>query len=320
MKQVKHILFSLFAIGLMYSLGMFALKTIKYKQKPVIFVTNDYYNWKGGDTYLKYREFNTSQLHDVVFAGSSRAYRGYSPYIFGNHNYNTFNLGTSAQSIKNTYFVVKHYIDMTNCKVLLLDVFAGAFTKNQLESSSDLIENISKPIAAYDIAWHNKEVRTINLAAFRYLSENDSAYFKKEDYKGKGYSSKADSMPKNKQAQFFSNEKLSHKTIEIDDEQISYFDKIITMCHTRGVKLVCVYSPVSYFYDYSQHNNFISLIKKSIEVNDVTFYDFSKLKNLNTAYHFYDDSHLNEAGVSIFNEELIKQLQTDNLIKINATN
>ena len=320
MKQIKHILYSLLVILVLYSLNMFLLKSIKYKQKPVIFITNDYYNWKGGDTYFKYREFNKSQLHDIVFVGSSRAYRGYSPFIFEKYNYNCFNLGTSAQSIKNTYFVIKHYINILNCKLLLVDVFAGSFTKNQLESSSDLIENIDNPKAAYEIATHNFDVRTINIASLRYLTETDAAYFKKIDYVGKGYSSNTDSMSLEKKKQFFEKVKLIHKKIKIEEEQIEYFNKIIDLCISKNVKVVIVHSPVSYFYNYEIHQPFIDLLMPQINKNNIVFYDFSKCDSINTADHFYDDSHLNQAGVEIFNKQLINQLKKDNLLQKDESN
>jgi len=281
----------------------------------MIYVTNNYYSWKGGDTYMRYKEFNELQQYDILFVGSSRAYRGYSPYIFAEHKYSSFNLGSSAQSIKNTYFVIKHYITQINCKVLVLDIFAGAFSKDQLESSSDLIENISKPVAAYDIAWHSKDVRTINLSALRFLSEKDTAYFQQGDYVGRGYSSKTDSMPLIKRQRYLSHEKLIFDKMNVDKEQLEYFTKIVSLCKERGVKLVCVYSPVSYFYDYNQHAEFTSQLKSSINENEINFYDFNKLEQINTLDHFYDNSHLNQAGVELFNKELIKKMQIDNVLK-----
>src|SRR5690606_24208643 len=185
-KRIQHFFLSLVLICVFYAIGIYLLKSIPYKERPIIYITNDYYSWKGGDTYMKYSEFNENQQYDVIVSGSSRAYRGYSPFIFEEQNYSCFNLGTSAQSIKNTYFAIKHYVNKNNCNLLLLDIFSGAFTKNQLESSSDLIENLSKPAASYDIAWHNKDLRTINIAALRFLTESDSAYFTKDDYRGKG--------------------------------------------------------------------------------------------------------------------------------------
>ncbi len=314
MTIIRHILLSFFTVLVLYILGMFVLKTIPYNGKPAIYITNNYYNWKGGDTYEKYKEFSKTTTYDVVITGSSRAYRGYSPFIFDSAGYNCFNLGTSAQSIKNTYFIIKHYLNPGNCKLLIVDVFAGAFTKNQLESSSDLVENLNDPSAAYDVAIHNKDIRTLNIAALRCLTENDQPYFSKEDYSGKGYSIKDDSLSKKQQHDFFAGKKIKHKKLEIDEEQVDYFWKIIDLCTERHLKVVFVYSPVSYFYNYSIHHDFVGKLKPAIEKNELPFYDFSKCDSINTPYHFYDDSHLNSAGVGIFNHALIATLKHDNLL------
>jgi hypothetical protein len=314
MTLIRHILLSFCTVLVLYVLGMFILKKVPYNGKPAVYITNNYYNWKGGDTYEKYREFSRTNQYDVIITGSSRAYRGYSPFIFDSAGYNCFNLGTSAQSIKNTYFIIKHYLNADNCKLLIVDVFAGAFTKNQLESSSDLVENLNDPSAAYDVAMHNKDIRTMNIAMLRFFTEEDQPYFSKEDYSGKGYSEKGDSLSKQQQNDFFAKKKLKHKKLEIDDEQIDYFNKIVDLCAEKHIKVAFVYSPVSYFYDYSIHHDFVGKLKPTIEKNHLPFFDLSKCDSINTAYHFYDDSHLNSAGVAIFNHALINELQRNNLL------
>ncbi len=300
--------------------GMFALKKISYKQKPAIYITNNYYTWKGGDTYEKFREFDSEQGYDIVFAGSSRAYRGYSPSIFESNGYKSFNLGTSAQTIKNTYFTIKNYLTGSNCKLLILDVFSGAFTSSFLESTSDLVENVSRPQAAYDIAWNHKDIRTLNISVLRYLTENDAPYFKIESNADRGFSTRSDSLPKEKQEFYFSKKPIDHPKLKIRQEQLDHFENILSYCEQNSIKVVCVYAPVSYFYDSTQHSDFLALIKPSLQKHKTPIYDLSGLEGINTAYHFYDDSHLNQIGVRMFNTELIEQLQNDHLLTKNAVN
>ncbi len=299
---------------------MFALKKLTYKSKPVIYITNNYYTWKGGDTFEKFREFNEFDKHDVIILGSSRAYRGYSPLLFQKYGYKCFNLGTSAQTIKNTYFTLKHFVTTSNCKLVIVDVFAGAFVKDQLESTSDLIENISKSKAAYDIAFYNADFRTLNMAVLRYLTEKDSPYFTTDSRNICGYTSKNDSLPKEKRMKIYLKERIMFPKTEIDFEQIGYFDKLLKFCNNNSIKVVCVYSPTSYFYDRELHKLFVSRINSITRSNNTIFYDYSILKGISTINHFYDDSHLNEAGVNIFNEVLIKQLIEDDLLTKNEIN
>ena len=39
-----------------------------------------------------------------------------------------------------------------------------------------------------------------------------------------------------------------------------------------------------------------------------TYYNYNKLLNLNDTLDFYDDDHLNQSGVTVFNQALIKDL------------
>ncbi|MEO6903351.1 MAG: hypothetical protein ABI315_09370 [Bacteroidia bacterium] len=314
MKIIRHIFIALLTIIILYVGLMYFLKHIKYNGRPITYITNNYYGWKGGDTYEKFIEFFNSKSYDIVFVGSSRAYRGYSPFIFESSGYKSFNLGTSAQSIKNTYFVIKNYINKSNCKVLVVDVFAGSFKQSQLESSSDLIENLNNSKAAYDIAVNNKDIRAINMLTLRYLTNNDLPYFNKTDYIGKGYSVTNDSLSPAKRQIVIKNEKVIHEKFEIDKEQLDYFKKIVELCALKKIKVVFVYSPISYFYDYSVHAPFIKMIIPIMKSYNDHFYDFSKCNGINTLNHFYDDSHLNQKGVEVFNKVLIEQLERDHVI------
>jgi hypothetical protein len=46
----------------------------------------------------------------------------------------------------------------------------------------------------------------------------------------------------------------------------------------------------------------------------VPFYDYSKKIRLSTTDHFYDDTHMNLAGVQIFNRILLADLAHDKLL------
>lgn len=320
MKQlVKHsLLFVVFSL-ILYVAGFYLFYAVKYKGKPAIYVTNKYYTWKGGDTYSKFKEFSTDKPYDVVIIGSSRAYRSYSPYILEQLGYQAFNVGTSAQSIKNSYFILKHYLYPENCRLIILDVFAGAFTGNQLESSSDLVQNTSVPSAAYDIAFHNKDVRSLNIAMLRYLSENDTAYFLEQDYLGKGFSIKRDSLKTELKSAFLVKEEIRHKEFKLDQEQVTYLEQFLKTASDRKIKVILVYSPVSYFYNDAIHQPFLETILPIIKKYNYPFYDYSKCDSIQTDKHFYDESHLNQSGVEIFNRQLFQQLITDKVLTYDAT-
>lgn len=308
MRPLKHIAVALLCFAAVYVVIMYGLCRVPYKGKPAVFITNDYLTWKGGDTYAKFKEFDPKKKYDVVVLGSSRAYRGYSPAVFEKHGLNMFNLGTSAQSIRNTYFVAKHYLDSTNTKLLIIDVFTGAFRASQLESSSDLVENISQPAAAYDIAQHTGDIRALNMAVVRRFTESQPAYFTKKDYTGRGFSEKRDSLPKFLRKRLLTFKQPATASIQIPASELAYFDQLLTLCNERHIRIVVVNSPVSDFYSLVDHKIFLDAIQPIMTKHNVKFLDYSRKLPLSTVDNFYDDTHMNLSGVEIFNEALVGDL------------
>lgn len=298
----------------LYGCVFYMFYKLHYKAKPAIYVTNDYYAWKGGDTYQKYRELGQQNAFDVVILGSSRAYRGYSPFILEKLGFNAINIGTAGQSIKNAYFLTKNYIDSNKCKLLILDVYLGAFVKDQLESCTDLTENIDRSSAAYDIAFHNKDVRVMNIAALRWFTEKDSVYYTEPDYQGKGFAAHLDTFSRQGNSL---DKRLADRALNAraDREQMEYFKKLVELADERDIKMVCVYSPTVDFYDMDKHREFVKEIVPIMAAHHIPFYDRSKCDSLETYGHFFDPSHLNLAGVERFNNRLYSQLMLDGVLR-----
>ena len=62
-----------------------------------------------GFTLERIREAETAGPVDILFVGSSHAYRGFDPRIFAALGFTSFNLGTKAQSPLNTDFLLRRY-------------------------------------------------------------------------------------------------------------------------------------------------------------------------------------------------------------------
>lgn len=314
-KGIAYFLLTCVFIAVIYIALSFTLSKISYKNKPLTYITNNYYNWKGGDTYTKFREFDKEKNYDVIILGSSRAYRGYSPFLLEQMGYQAFNLGTSAQSVKNSYFVLKNYVNRKNCKLLILDVFAGCFAPNQLESSSDLIQNINDLKVASEISMSYPDVRTLNMLALRTFNENDAPYFSKNDYLGRGYSTNTMVISTSMAQQVEQKSEVKHAPFTIDEVQLSYFKKIVQFIKEEKLKALFVYSPVSYFYNPKAHELLLKEIKPVLAESSAPFLDYSQCDSINTLDHFYDESHLNHSGVEIFTRQLFSRLTKEKFLQ-----
>lgn len=268
---------------------------------PLIYRTSYVLNWKGGATYQSFQEFNQNKKYDFIILGSSHAYRGYNPQNFEKAGWETFNLGTSSQSLSNSYFVAKHYLDSTNVRTVILDVFEGPFVNDGLESTSNLIENIPSNKAAIEIAWAQKDARTINMLTLRMLSSGSDPLYLDSSYVYNGFCTIPDSAGTDFKYNPFRFDPL--------DKQVQYLDKLLAYFKEAGVDVIAVNHPQPPRMIKQSHPDFLKTVGPIFKKYNVPFLDYSFDKDVIPAFHYYDHTHLNAAGVEIFNEKLISDLK-----------
>ena len=78
---------------------------------------------------------------DVLFLGSSHAYRGFDPRIFKKHGITSFNLGSSSQTPIQTEILLNRYLNSLNPKLVVYEVYPGFLRNDGVESALDLIAN-----------------------------------------------------------------------------------------------------------------------------------------------------------------------------------
>lgn len=308
MKIIGNITLFCFSTVFLYLILIFSLSNINYKGRPLIYITNNYYVVKGGDTYFKFAEFDSQAEYDYIFLGTSRAYRGYDPRIFANHGYNTFNLGTGGQSIDNTYLIIKNLINGNNTECLIIDLYPNAFYARPAESSLDLIANVSSHELAMDILLNEKDPRHVN-AFFSRLSILDQApFYNDSDYVEKGFCTSNETLRPYWLEKLNSGE-LEDDTSTLSLEKLEILHEIIEYCDEQSIRLLFTIAPTSDFYPDKQHAYFLQQLKL-IENRNTPLLDYSKKLKLSTHKMFYDGSHMNYSGVKLFNEKLIEDLKS----------
>ena len=63
---------------------------------------------------LRFNEVRLYENLDILFIGSSHAYRTFDPRFFNSMGLRTFNLGSTAQTPLNTYYLLKIYAKSLN--------------------------------------------------------------------------------------------------------------------------------------------------------------------------------------------------------------
>lgn len=114
-KFLKNIAYSLFFFALINALIAFKYEYSAYKA-----IKN-----KTHKNYLKWNNIhNKKSTYDLIILGSSRSYTGFNPKIIDSGlNLNSFNMGTSAQDIAESYYSLVEILEYQNPKYIILETF-----------------------------------------------------------------------------------------------------------------------------------------------------------------------------------------------------
>jgi len=292
----------------LYLLAMLMLCRVHQGGHALIYRTGDYYQYRGGIAYAKFQEFDPSVRYDVLVVGSSHAYRGYDPRIFAKHGVRMFNLGSSAQTPMNTYFMLKEYAPKGSTQLVIMDVYEGAFEGDGLESTSELAVNIGSTEASVGMAVALRDLRAINMLAVRLFTAGTAPDYTDSTYRSGGYAEHLDSLEKPVDYPRVDRKRLKEK-------QVDYFLRSLALCKERDLPLVLVSHPSPHQGDSLGHAAFVSYIDSLIHPFNVPYLDLSFGHTLSDHDHFYDHNHLDQAGVEIFNGQLIPKLREAGLLR-----
>ena len=291
MRFLKHIvLFSVFAsLPIALFLGLTAHLN-----------TNIVFKKQGGHLYSRINEIPKFPKVDVLFVGSSHAYRGFDIRLFTKNGISSFNLGSSSQSPIQSLYILEKYLDSIDCEKIVFEVSPQAFSSDGIESALDMISNDNMNWRTVKMgleAKHMKVFNTLLYSAYRQFLNLDSN-FSEEKTKGKDtYISGG--FVERQQQEF---RKSASTPYEIRQRQLAAFEKIVEVIKGRGIELILVQAPVTLAeYKMYESNEKFDALMSTYSV----YYNFNELITLSDSVHFYDSHHLNQYGVEVFNNALV---------------
>jgi hypothetical protein len=301
--------FFIFSLVSSLILGLFFL--VGFELLPFRVMPNIKYIGEGyGFSDIRFKEVDTLNDIDILFLGSSHAYRGFDTRNFDSIGFRAFNLGSSAQTHDQTQILLKRYLKELNPKLVVYEVFPNVFKNSGIESNLDLINN-----DIVDYLNFKSALRVNNIQVYQTLAH---AYYKqkfKSQNKIKSYTRSNDTYIKGGYVEKAIKPKYTHSTSrkgwELNELQKSSFKQNIEMFNSENIKYILVFAPVSSSYyesiDLKKFNNFIRSYGN--------YYDFNRISNMNDSLHFYDPHHLTQEGVDKFNTDFIHILKDHVLIK-----
>ncbi|MGO4770114.1 hypothetical protein ACEN2I_00490 [Flavobacterium sp. W22_SRS_FK3] len=266
-----------------------------------IFSTYDY-------SFFRFSEADTVKKVDLLIIGSSHAYRGYDPRNFEKEGFGkTFNLGSSAQSISNTKYLIEKYVDKFHPKYLIVDVYPSLLENDGVESTINLVSYFNVDLPMVKIAFDVNNVRLYNTIIFKEINiVNNNNFVKnlaksnkpKESYIKAGY-------VKNDSIGFFT-KKYQKNKINFSESTRLQYEEIVKYAKEKGIKIIFFQAPIlKEKYQSITNNNEIDSEFEEIG----TYYNFNAEGFLPNDC-FFDDSHINSKGVKLYNEYVIKKLKS----------
>ena len=300
---IRFLLFSAVFIIVLVSISgelsptKYLVKNLKYKTGAT------------GHLNTRIKEVKKISNVDILFLGSSHSYRGFDPRIFMASGLNSFNLGSSSQTHIQTEVLLKRYLKKLNPKLIIYEVYPGAFSSDGIESGLDIISNDKNDFESIKMSIklnHFFLYNTIIYAVYRDLfsrniKTNENKIINNDKYISGGYVEK--------KLVFYTDNKAHMPTkLKINKGQLKAFKNNLSLIKSLDINYILVEAPItkSLYKSFTNKQEFNNEMLKH-----GTFLDYN-LK-LNDSLHFYDSHHLNQNGVKAFNIELIKYISKLNV-------
>lgn len=270
---------------------------------PQMFKPNiNYRIGSNGHLFTRVQDLEGRENVDILFIGSSHAYRGFDTRIFEAAGYSAFNLGSSGQTPINGQVLLKRYLDQLNPKLVIYEVFPGSFNSDGVESALDIIANDRNDINSLRMAIIINHLKVYNTLVFGLYNDllGVNRNFKEATSKESG-TYILGGYVQNSERSFMKPVKDSSRW-NWNAKQFEAFEENIDMIRLSGSQVILVKAPVTKmlykaFVDNEEYDRRMQAYGP--------YFNFNKIVDLADSLHFYDTHHLNHAGVQVFNQKLL---------------
>jgi hypothetical protein len=242
---------------------------------------------------------------DILFLGSSHAYRGFDTRIFSENGYKTFNLGSSSQTPVQTKMLIERYLDRLNPKLAIYEVYPASFASDGVESSLDIISSDANDMRTFSMALKINNIKTYNTLVYSLMCQTFGLNQGPLDPVDDGTDRYVSGGYVERKITHYQPARFEEKEIALNPLQLKAFAEIAQSLKDRNIELLLVYAPVpKTYYDCYTNNSYFD----SLMISHAVYINFNETLALNDSLHFYDHHHLNQNGVAVFNRALIELL------------
>jgi len=277
--------------------------------------------------YLKWTDIHQNKnSYDLVVMGASRAYYAFSPTIIDSSlNMNSYNMGTSAQDIVESYYSLKEIFEYQSPKYVVLDLFFplsdNVHDYSQIFSNASFFNSTKTKFELITEGYGGSGIANYLMPVLKYnnyIKQDLLGLFKeKEAIKSetnwiKGHLHDTVTVTDKQIAKFepthnFENTAFDKKRFE------KYFNKIKALVEANNAKIICVRVPyppsrllLSETDDENEYySNFMSKV-------NVPYFDLNSYKSDKYIYidqDFADYHHPNYRGAEKASKQLVEAIK-----------
>jgi hypothetical protein len=317
MRNTCRLVFLIIGFAIFYFTVVFILSSIQFKGLTLLqILTADKIGPGGwGHSLLRFRELQNIKNVDILFVGSSKAYRGYDPRVFQTKNYAAFNMGSTSQTPMNTYFLLKQYLPKIKPKVIVFDLDITDMAMDGYEGILDLLANIpiSWELLEMSVATGNPHAVTNFLGKLIRdqkwpLASFDQQNMKNDKYISGGY------VETTIDSEWVADDNIAK--IKILNNQLDYCSKILELAKTFNIPIVEVIQPMNdiLLRSIPNYKTIADHLKNSAMKRSVIFIDFNNTMHLDPFVDYMDEFHLNQKGVLKYNTVLLDRLMANKVL------
>ena len=257
-----------------------------------------------GHMLTRLKEIKDFQDVDILFLGSSHTYRSFDVEYFRTKGISSFNLGSSSQTPDVTRLLLDNYLQTTNPKLVVYEVYPEMIFTERAESMADVVSNL--PLSDLGILTKPQFISLDNLYTAWLSTLRQVAGDKiepKERQNGDMYVKGGYVRNLKTRTQF----NIQQDRIALDTLSLGYssFKTNLELLRKNDVKvLLCLVPMPSDTYSYYSQD---SIELYSLFSNLSHYVDLNYIE-LNDTLDFMDDDHLNNRGVLIMNEHLLNHI------------
>lgn len=265
---------------------------------------------------------------DLLFIGSSHCYRTFDTRAYDTAGYHSFNLGSSNQTLSQTYALLERYLRRISPQLVVIEVHPDIMGDSGDESAIDILSNTRIDAPMRNMALRQSNLRVFNTMCCSFLDRfihrgaipfgdniinvdtqsGDTTVNVDFKYINGGY---VEVTP-----YCYKPIPLKPKTIEVRDDQMEWLKMCLWLLeyHSTPYMLVEVPCTRSRYQSYTNHADFerkmrslVTLDSEYLNLNE----DQRLTAMLDDSTCFFDDDHLNQKGAEIFNKFFIQCILSD---------